>query len=124
MAEVVTVTGIQTMTNKTINQPFTTVATNAKTASYTLVLTDQSKIIEINNASATTLTVPADASVNFPVGTYILVMSTGAGQVTITPAGGVTINSTPGLKLREQWSSATLFKRGTNLWVVMGDTVA
>lgn len=124
MAEVVTITGTQTMTNKTINQPFTTVATNAKTASYTLVLTDQSKIIEINNAAGTTLTVPTDASVNFPIGTYILVMQTGTGQITITPAGGVTINSTPGLKLREQWSSATLFKRGTNLWVVMGDTVA
>ena len=125
MVDVVTTTGTQTITNKTINAPFTTVATNAKTTSYTLVLSDQSKIVEINNVGATTLTIPTDASVAFPVGTYILVMQTGAGQVTIAPFdGSVTVNSTPGLKLRAQWSSATLFKRAANLWVVMGDTVA
>ena len=31
---------------------------------------------------------------------------------------------TPGLKLRTQWSSATLFKRATNTWVVYGDLTA
>jgi hypothetical protein len=123
MVDVVTISGTQTLTNKTINAPFTTVATNAKTTSYTLVLSDQSKIIEMNNAGATTLTLPADASVNFPVGTYVLIMQTGAGQVTIA-GSGFTPDSTPGLKLRAQWSSATAFKRGTNSWVVMGDTVA
>ena len=124
-AEVATLSGTQTLTNKTLTDPFTTVATNAKTASYTLVLTDQSKIVEINNASANTLTVPTNASVAFPIGTYILFIQTGAGQTTITPADGtVIINSTPGLKLRTQWSTATLIKRGTNTWVVSGDTVA
>lgn len=124
-AEVVTLSGTQTLTNKTLTEPFTTVATNARTASYTLVLTDQSKVIEINNASANTLTIPTNASVPFPIGTYILFIQTGAGQTTITPFDGtVTVNSTPGLKTRTQWSSATIIKRGTNSWVVMGDTVA
>lgn len=123
-AEVVTLSGTQTLTNKTLTDPFTTVGTNARVASYTLVLTDQSKVIEINNGSANTLTIPPNSSVAFPIGTYILFIQTGAGQTTITPGAGVTINSTPGLKLRAQWSMATLLKRGTDSWVVSGDTVA
>lgn len=47
----------------------------------------------------------------------------GAGQVTVGGAG-VTINATPGLKLRTQWSSATLIKRATDTWVAVGDLSA
>lgn len=124
-AEVATLTGTQTLTNKTIDQPFTTVGTNARVASYTLALTDQSKVVEISNGSANTLTIPTNASVPLPVGTYILFIQTGAGQTTIAPADGtVTVNGTPGLKTRTQWSSATIMKRATNTWIVMGDVVA
>jgi hypothetical protein len=42
----------------------------------------------------------------------------------ITGASGVTVNATPGLKLRAQWSSATLIKRGTDTWVAIGDLVS
>ena len=97
---------------------------NQQTASYTLVRADRSKLVEINNASATTLTVPADNSVNFPVGTEVRVLQTGAGQITLTAAAGVTINATPGLKLRAQWSSANLVKRAANTWVALGDLSA
>lgn len=97
---------------------------NQQIASYTLVRADRSKLIEINNASAVTLTVPADNSVNFPVGTEVRVLQTGAGQITLTPASGVTINATPGLKLRAQWSSANLVKRAANTWVALGDLSA
>lgn len=127
-AEVATLTGTQTFTNKTLTNPIQTIGTNARTASYTLVLTDQSKVIEVNSSSATTVTVPLDSEVNFPVGTYIVVMQTGTGQVTvdgkISIDGSVIINTTPGLKLRTQWSMMSLIKRGTNLWVAAGDTIA
>ncbi len=96
-----------------------------KTDSYTLsALSERDSLIEINKESAVTLTIPADASVNFPVGTSLDILQTGAGQVTIAGAGGVTVNATPGLKLRTQWSSATLFKRAANTWVVFGDLSA
>jgi len=120
----VTLTGTQTLTNKTLTAPIITIATNAQAASYTLVLTDQSDLVEISNASANTLTVPLNSSVAFPVGTTITILQTGAGQTTITPTGGVTINGTPGLKLRAQWSSATLIKRATDTWVAIGDLSA
>jgi hypothetical protein len=123
MVDVVTVSGTQTLTDKTLTTPITTIGTNARTASYTLVLSDQSKMIEVNSSSATTLTIPADASVNFPVGTYIVVLQTGSGQITVA-GSGFTPDATPGRKTRTLWSMATLIKRGTNLWVVAGDLVA
>ena len=96
-----------------------------KTDSYTLsALTERDSLIEVNKASAATITIPTNASVAYPVGTSIDILQTGAGQVTIAGAGGVTVNGTPGLKLRTQWSSATLFKRATDTWVVMGDLSA
>jgi hypothetical protein len=51
-------------------------------------------------------------------------LQTGTGQTTIVATGGVTINATPGLKLRTQWSSATLIKRAENTWVAIGDLSA
>jgi hypothetical protein len=96
-----------------------------KTSSYTLSsLTERDDLIEMGSSSAMTLTIPADATLNFPVGTSLDILQTGTGQVTIAGAGGVTVNATPGLKLRTQWSSATIFKRAANTWVVYGDLTA
>jgi hypothetical protein len=100
------------------------VSTNAQSSSYTLVLADKNKIVEMGVSSANTLTVPLNSSVAFPVGSQINVLQTGTGQTTITPAGGVTINGTPGLKTRAQWSYVTLIKRATDTWVAVGDLSA
>jgi hypothetical protein len=114
----------QTLTNKTLTGPIINLVTSAQTASYTLALTDNSDLVEISNASANNLTVPLNSSVPFPIGSQINILQTGAGQTTIVATGGVTINSTPGLKLRAQWSAATLIKRGTDTWVAVGDLSA
>lgn len=90
----------------------------------TFVIGNKDKIVEVNSASAVTLTVPLNSSVAFPIGSSINILQTGAGQITVTGAGGVTINATPGLKLRTQWSFATLIKRAENTWVLIGDTSA
>ena len=96
-----------------------------KTAGYTLsALTERDSLIEVSSASGVTLTIPTNATLALPVGTSIDILQTGAGQVTIAGAAGVTVNATPGLKLRTQWSGATLFKRATDTWVVYGDLSA
>lgn len=89
-------------------------------------LTLRDDLIELDSTSAITLRIPTDATTNFPIGTSIDILQTNTGQVTIaaeTPAT-TTVNGTPGLKLRTRWSSATLFKRAANSWVVMGDLSA
>jgi hypothetical protein len=100
-----------------------TFLTSAQTGSYTLVLADKDKLVEMSNGSANTVTVPTNSSVAFPVGTQISILQTNTGQTTVGGAG-VTINGTPGLKLRAQWSSATLIKRAENTWVLIGDLTA
>lgn len=93
-------------------------------AGYTLVLGDAGKLITLSHASAQTLTVPANASVAFPIGTAIVLQSIGAGQWTIAGAGGVTVSATPGLKLRAQFSRGSLIKAATNTWLFAGDLAA
>lgn len=98
---------------------------NAQTGTtYTPVLTDAGKLIELSNTSAITLTVPPNSSVAYPVGTQINLLQTNTGQVTVAPGSGVTLNGAPGLKLTDRWSAATLIKRGTDLWVLVGRTSA
>jgi hypothetical protein len=98
-----------------------------KTASYTLsTLTHRDSMLEVDSTSGTTISIPTDATLNYPIGTTIDILQTNTGQVTIaavTP-GTTTVNSTPGLKLRTRWSSCTLMKRAANTWVVFGDLTA
>jgi hypothetical protein len=100
-----------------------TLLISEKTASYTLVLSDKDKLIEMNSSSANDLTVPLNSAQAFPVGSQINILQTGTGQTTVAATSGVTINATPGLKLRARWSSATLIKRAENVWVLAGDLV-
>ena len=96
-----------------------------KSAAYTLTaLTERDNLIEVSSASAVAVTIPADSTLNYPIGTSIDILQTGVGQVSIAGASGVTVNATPGLKLRTQWSSASLLKRAANTWIVMGDLTA
>jgi hypothetical protein len=93
--------------------------------SYTLVLTDAGKMVTMTNASANTLTVPPNADVAFPTNTRIDVLQYGAGQTTIAAGSGVTIYSSGSkLKLTGQYSGATLWKKDTNTWVLIGDLSA
>lgn len=94
----------------------------ASTASFTLGAGDAGDLIEVNATSGTvTVTVPADSTYNFPTGSQINLLAIGTATVTTAAGSGVTLNATPGLKLRAQWSSATLIKRGANTWVAIGD---
>ena len=88
---------------------------------YTTVLKDEGRLVTLNNGSAITLTIPANSSVAYDIGTKIDLCALGAGQVTVAGAGGVTVNATPGLKLRAQYSAASCIKYGTNTWVLVGD---
>lgn len=102
------------------------VTIDTKTANYTLALTDKNKFIEMNLSSANTVSVPTNGSVAFPVGSQIHITQYGTGKtqiVAVTPAT-TTIRSTPGTYLRAQYSSATLIKRATDEWYLVGDLSA
>lgn len=99
-----------------------TVTTNRQTASYTLVLTDRGKLVEMNVATANNLTVPLNSAIQFPIGAQIDISQYGAGQTTVVATGGVTVRSAAGaLKLAAQYSGATLVKIATDEWYLFGD---
>lgn len=97
---------------------------NARTSNYTLVISDAGKLITANHTSSAnsiTISVPAGASVNFPVGTHIDIARLGAATVTVIGDPGVTVNGTPGRTLRAQYSAATLIEVAADSWLIVGD---
>jgi len=91
---------------------------------YTPVLTDQYQVLVTrSNASASTMTIPTNASVAFPVGTVITVLNKGAGAVTISGSGGVTVLSagaTAASPVLNQYKSCALIQTSANNWYVVG----
>lgn len=103
--------------------PTRTKTYNAQTGTnYQLVLADADygKMITMSNAAASTLTIPTDATVAFPVGSVVEATQLGAGQVTLTPAVGVTLRVTPGAKIAAQYGVVSLFKLAANEWLATG----
>lgn len=88
---------------------------------YTLTAPNAGQFMKMNNAAATTLTVPPNSSVAFDIGVTVTVIQYGAGQVTLTAGAGVTIDSYGGaLGLSGQYAQAVLTKCATDLWVAAG----
>lgn len=113
-----TITGLQTALD--------TLTINEQTASYTLVLADAGRQVDMNVAGANNLTIPLNSSVAFPVGTAISVCQTGAGATTIVLTGGVT-GQKPASRtyvIAEQYESVTLHKVATDTWRVSGALTA
>jgi hypothetical protein len=52
---------------------------------------DQNAVVTSANASAQTITIPAESVVNYPLGTQITIIQTGAGAVTLAKTGSDTI---------------------------------
>jgi hypothetical protein len=94
---------------------------NEQTAGYTLQATDLAKLVTIDSASNVNVIVPNILSVGDRIDVLRKHLT---GGVTFVGDTGVNVYGTPGLKLRDQWSGATLVKLATNTWVVMGDLKA
>ena len=104
----------------------TLIATNTQSNSYTLVLSDRDKIVELNSPTGINptmaLTVPPNSSVAFPIGSQVMVARGNTGKVQITAGTGVTIvSSNNNTFLQYQYSGVTLIKKDTNDWWLFGD---
>ena len=94
-----------------------TVTINAQTSTYTVVATDNNKIIECNGTF--TVTLPNSLGTGFQV----TIVNVGTGVITL--AASTTLSSkSSNTKLASQWVGATAYHRGSNVWVAMGDLTA
>lgn len=96
-----------------------------QTGSNAFVSTDANTWQKCTSGSAMTLTIPADATFNFAIGTEIDIYQQGAGQVTIAGDVGVTVNSAFGnLKISTQYTGASIKKTAINVWECVGNLTA
>jgi hypothetical protein len=109
-----------------INDNFTLLETlpiNAQVGTtYGPLLTDANSMITMDNAAANTITIPANGSIAFPVGTRLHFMQLGAGITTIAITGD-TLNGpvVAPFTIREQFVPVTALKQTTTTWLLYGN---
>ena len=98
---------------------------NSKTANYQLLISDRGKQILMNGTSLT-LTIPANGTVAFPLGTTIMVVNSNSTSLTIaitTDTMTLANSTTTGSRTLAQNGLATLTKVGTSNWLIAGTGV-
>lgn len=81
-------------------------------------LTVNDGYVRMNNAAASVVTIPPQASVVWPDDAEILIEQAGAGAVTIAAGAGVTINTPGTLKVSGRYGSVMLKRTGLNTWTL------
>jgi hypothetical protein len=96
-----------------------------KTTAHVLELVDAGKTVQMNVSTSHTVTIPTNDEVSFSIGTQIAFVQIGLGQTSFTSALGVEILSkNSNKKISARYSPATLIKRDTNTWILIGDLTA
>ena len=97
------------------------IVTDQKTTNYTLVASDNGKLIDVNSSSNLTITIPQNV---LDVGAQLILARRGTGTVTVSPGAGVTLLSrNSDRSIASQYSSATLIQTSSNNWYLFGDLV-
>ena len=85
--------------------------------------TDRYNRLEFDSSSPITVTIPTNLNDPWPVGSSCEIMQAGTGKITVVGQSGVTLRAPDNqFKTRVQWSTLILEKRGTNDWLVSGDS--
>jgi hypothetical protein len=95
------------------------------TGNKTLAIADISTFQQIDSASAITITVPADATTNFPLGSEISLHQDNIGQITLNAASGAAIRregstATTGHLFVGRYSLVVIKKVAANEWRAFG----
>ena len=94
----------------------------SKTDNYTLVLADRGKSILMNGTSKT-LTIPANSSVAFPVGTVVIIVNVNSSALSIaitTDTLTLANSTTTGTRTLAQNGLATCVKISSTSWLISG----
>jgi hypothetical protein len=88
--------------------------------SYTFQLSDAGDLVQFFNTATTTVTIPNDSAIFYPIGTRIEMVQRGTGQVFFVGASGVTVNTPDVNYINVPNISATIIKTGVNEWLFTG----
>lgn len=92
----------------------------AKSSPYTIASGDAGKLLTMTGSNDFTVT----DGTGFAVGQRVDILNLGTGDVAVVQGSGATVNGTPGLELRDQFSAATILCTATDTYVVIGDLEA
>lgn len=111
--------------SSTLSAGFRAVPSNSQSAAYTAVITDSGKSIDhpSTDANARTFTIPANASVAFPIGTTISFSNMTSQVVTIaitTDTMYLAGTGTTGSRSLAQYGTATARKLTSTTWLISG----
>lgn len=107
-------------TNGTNGDWSTAQTVETKTGAYTIESTDAGKLIRMNATANFTVT----SSTAFSIGQRVDIVRIAAGACDVVQGSGATVNGTPGLKLRDQYSAASIVCVASNAYYVVGDLSA
>ncbi len=100
---------------------------NTQNGNYTLVLLDSGKtIFKASGASGETYTIPANASVAFPIGTIIVILNDGGGTLTLAITSDTlrqAVTGSTGSRTLADNAMITIIKARTTTWFVSGGGV-
>jgi hypothetical protein len=97
----------------------------SRSLDFILSISDSGRTIDAESSSSITVTIPANSSVPFLVGTQVAFIQTGVGQLVFVPASGVTLLSkNNNRKVAARYSPATLIQKSANTWILIGDLTA
>jgi phage-related tail fiber protein len=94
------------------------VPANVKSAEYTLTLDDRGKSID----TVANVTIPANYSVNFPIGSVVTITNVGGVTITISSAATLRLAGTDatGNRTLDQYGVAVARKVATDTWILSG----
>ena len=85
------------------------------TTTYTPVIADLGRVVSMNHASASTLTIPTEAAGGWYGDCKLIIRSGGAGGLTIAGSGGVTLVGVTSLTTNQ---IVTAYYTGSDTWVI------
>lgn len=119
-----TFNGALTTDNTTADEVgFKGIPQNAQSGNYTLVLSDAAKQLYDTGSGARTFTIPANASVAFPVGTVVTFINFGSGDRTIAITTDTLVlagTGATGSRTLSQYGIATAVKITATFWQISG----
>lgn len=96
---------------------------NSQSGNYTLVLTDAAKAVDYTGTGGHTVTIPANASVAFPIGTVVVFINSGSGTLSIaitTDSLLLAGTATTGTRTLASGGVASAIKVRSGAWYISG----
>lgn len=115
------ITALANYTNDRVTRRLIRVVTGT---AYTLTPEDAGRIIEFSAATAVTVTIPTNTVAAFSLGSFVDLVQTGDGQITVAGATGVTLQSPSLMTTRARYSTIRVTQRSVDVWLLSGDLTA